>query len=1421
MKQEFVSSQSLQSKHLPDNHICKANHYNFSGFTKKSLKYFLINSKIFNRYKELFLAILFSFLSFAQLRDIQFEHLTVEDGLSSNTIFSIIQDSRGFLWIGTYDGLNRYDGYEFKVYKNIPEDSTSISDNMIRALHEDKYGNIWIGCGWGGGLNKFDKSTEKFTRYLHDPNNSESISSNNIYSICSDTSGNLWIGTNGGGLNYFDFQSETFHHYKNDPANPYSLSSNSISVVCVGRNGILWVGTSSSGLNKFHQQKKQFTVYKTSDDPTGISGNYVTSIYEDRAGLLWISTQDGGLNKFDPNNNKFQRFTHDPKNSNSLSSNIAWIVFGDSEGLIWIGDYNGGLNLFDPGRGTFKLYNKSINDPRSLTDDVINSIYEDKSGIIWFGTWSGGLNKYDRKKEKFITYNQISGNSKSLIDNYVTAIFKDKDDELWVGTENGISRINEKVNRFMHFTNNPNDPGSISSNYIASICEDKEGYLWIATADAGLNRFDKQKNKFQRFSHDLNNPNSLLYDKISQIFCDSYGDLWIGFSNGMDRLKKGDNRFIHYRNNPSNSKSLTSQLIYCFYEDKHQNLWIGTHVDGLMMYDRKTDEFTFYKQDLNNLSTSLSHNAVSTICEDENGVLWIGTSGAGFNKFDRVKNQFKHYREKDGLANNLINGILSDNKGNLWISTGKGITRFNIKTETFTNYVPKDGLQGSDFNSRVYFKNRDGEMYFGGTNGLNRFNPFDIIDNPFISPIYITDFQILHRPVAIGYDSVWGRTILEKSIIETEILELDYDDNILSFEIAALDFHSPEKNQYEYMLVGFDKHWIRTDASHREITYTNLDPGKYTLRVKGSNNDGVWNEAGTSLKIIIRPPWWATWWSYILYGIVIALVFTGSTRIYLNRQRMSTQLKLEQEHAHKLEEVDKIKSNFYANISHEFRTPLMLILGPLEKIVPKVIDEDGKKQVSLIKGNARRLLTLINQLLDLAKLEAGRLKLNTTLGNISQFIKGLALEFEAIAEQRDISLKLIIEKDMIEAYFDKEKLEKIITNLMSNAFKFTPAGGRITVKVSESPSNYVEIIIRDSGIGIPKSELTKIFDRFYQVDGSHTREHEGTGIGLALTKELVELHNGQIFVDSVEGHWTEVKITLPLGRDHLRDDEIITAEDFKTHKIDGIDEYVKTDGETEDLLSEQLIDKTIVLIVEDNADVREFIKDALKDTFYIEEASNGEQGLRKAEKLIPDLIVSDIMMPKMDGYEMMRQLKLNDKTSHIPIILLTAKSDKDSKLQGLGLGADDYLIKPFDSEELLARIKNLIETRRFLQEKFGSGTTILQKPEKEKLSCLDEQFLNRVMMVIDEHLAEENFSIEEFGKDVGMSRSQIHRKLKALTGKSTSVYLRTVRLAKAKEMIEQKKGTISEISYWVGFASPAYFSRCFKDEFGYTPSEVK
>ncbi len=770
-------------------------------------------------------------------------------------------------------------------------------------------------------------------------------------------------------------------------------------------------------------------------------------------------------------------------------------------------------------------------------------------------------------------------------------------------------------------------------------------------------------------------------------------------------------------------------------------------------------------------------------------------------------------------------GILEDNHHNLWISTKNGLSRFNPKEiddkgvalpSAFKNYYSNDGFQDNEYNAYSYFKNGRGEMFFGGINGFNAFYPDSLKENSTIPAVVITDFKVFNEDYK-----------LDSSITEINKIALHHNENFVSFEFAVLDYFAPEKNKYAYKLEGLEEDWNYVNNKNF-ANYTNLTPGEYCFRVKGSNNDGVWNEKGVSVSIIITPPWWATWWAYLIYGLCAFSLLYGFRRYERNRLNWKNQFKLDEVKLMERAETDRMKSRFFANISHEFRTPLTLILGPSESIITKTTDENTKKQAGSIKKNAKRLLGLINQLLDLSKLEAGELKLKASFGNIVSFIKGITMSFESIAERKDITLKVNTTNDKIEIYFDKDKMTKILTNLLSNAFKFTTAGEEITVAINETEKNSVEIIVRDTGIGISKEEIPKLFDRFYQVDSSQTREQEGTGIGLALTKELVELHKGTINVESKQGDlsagqagWTEFTIELPLGREHLSSDEIVElVEPVEEETIVNEEEYLSpTSGIQTEMSNEIVNDKTIILVVEDNAEVRKYIKDSLGEEHQVEEAVNGEQGVEKAEKIIPDLIISDIMMPKMDGNELTRLLKNDEKTSHIPIILLTAKSEQESKIEGLETGADAYLTKPFNAKELQVRIKNLINIRKKLQEKFRIGY-FLPKQDEKKLSTLDEQFMYKVVEVIEQHISEEEFSIIEFAREVGMSRSQIHRKLRALTGKSPSRYIRMVRLTRGRKLIEERAGNISEIAYLVGFSSPIYFAKCFKDEYGFPPSEL-
>ncbi len=800
--------------------------------------------------------------TYAEEANPEFEQITVDDGLSQSGVLAIFQDSQGLMWFGTQDGLNKYDGYNFTVYKYNELNLSSLSDNFILSIYEDKSGTIWVGTQ-SGGLNKFDRKTEQFVHYTHNSDNLNSLGSNIVLSIYEDQVGRLWIGTDGGGLNQFNRETEQFTRYNHNPNDPNSLGSNTVLSIYEDQAGRLWIGTDDGGLNQFNRETEQFTRYiHNPNDPNSLGSNTVLSIYEDQAGRLWIGTDDGGLNQFNRETEQFIHYLHDPNNSNSLSDNTIGAIAEDKLGNLWLTTsswhgnlYGTALNKFDPKTENFTHYIHDLNTINSLNDNIVTSVLLDKSDILWIGTGFSGINKLDIKPPKFIHYKHNTADPNSLIDNHISSIHEDKNGRIWIGTFNkGLDKFERQIGKFTHYSHKADNPSTLSNNNIWAVYEDQFSVLWIGTLSGGLNKFDQETENFNHYTHDSKNFYSLSDDTVWSIYEDWEGTLWIGtFKGGLNKFNRETEQFNHYEHDPDNPNSLSDNNVFSIYEDYSGMLWIGTINGGLNKFDRKTEKFSHYKHDPNN-PNSLSYDRVLSMLEYPAGTLWIGTYGGGLDKFDIATETFNHYTEKDGLPNNSVVGILADDEGHLWLSTGKGLSKFNPETETFRNYDVSDGLQGNEFDGvKAYLKTRDGEMFFGGLNGFNAFYPEQVKDNPYIPPVVLTDFKIFDKSVK-----------LNTAISETKELKLSYKDNFFGFEFAALDYTNPQKNQYAYKLEGFDKDWIYS-GSRRYATYTNLDGGTYTFRVKGSNNDDVWNEEGTSLKIIITPPPWKTAWAYTLY----------------------------------------------------------------------------------------------------------------------------------------------------------------------------------------------------------------------------------------------------------------------------------------------------------------------------------------------------------------------------------------------------------------------------------------------------------------------------------------------------------------------------------------------------------------------------
>ena len=1334
-----------------------------------------------------------------------FETISSEDGLPENTVTCILQDYLGYLWLGTLNGLVRYDGYSMKIFQPDINDTNSISDGNIVSIFEDKSKSLWIGTE--NGLNRFDRDNETFKSFKYDPKNNRSINGNVIKCIYEDESEKFWVGTNWG-LNLFDRDKQIFTQYyfrdsdlklygKSIPGYHY-LIVNSL-VEEPGTKDLL-VGTSAAGLFRFGVKEKILSKYKfnssmISDEKIGT----IQSFYKSRDGKIWIASSNT-LSRLDPPKKECKSYID--FFTIKQTKNERGTVIEDRFGLIWFGFWAPGKGVFNINPKTESSRQYKLFPEKQVGTDYnrIYSLYEDRSGIIWIGSWLSGLMKWDRRKYKFQVLENDPGNKNGISDSRVYNLIFDPKGYIWLATPKALDKFNFNTGEFQHFLINKEN---ITENIYHFII-DKSGDIWMGgTLPDGLVKFSPADGSFRSYFNNPNDSLNLINKKIIYLFKDQLGFLWIctQFS-GLFRYDIKRNKLKRYMHGPNDSSGLSDNRVNMIFEDSYGTLWIGTNLGGIEKFDRTSEKFTY-----SCLKTIMG------IFEDKRKNFWVADYFSGLNLFDREKNKITAtYSVKEGLAHNAIQGILEDDHENLWIGTDVGLSKFSINAKSFRNYTTADGLPANRF-LWPCCKDADGVMYFKTERGIIYFHPDSIKDDPVSPKVVLSNVSLFNRP---------GEKLNYKGFIsELKEIILHHDQNDLRFDYVGLHFSEPGKNKYKYILENFDRTWIDAETQ-RNATYTNLDPGEYVFRVLAANKDGIWNEQGASIKIIILPPWWATTWAYVIYALILINIIYFTWKLQLKRIRIKHNFEMSKFEAEKMHEVDEIKNRFFENISHEFRTPLTLIFGPATDVIEKTKESYTKKNVGIIKRNANRLYGLVNQLLDLSKLEAGKMKLEVCEQNIIPLLKGIFLSFSSFAERKKITLKFNTMEENLKVYIDRDKVEKIINNLLSNAFKFTPEGGNIDFTVDKK-INKVEIKITDNGIGIPVNRIEKIFDRFYQVDSSHTREGEGTGIGLALTKELVELHKGNIKVKSKEGEGTTFCVQLPLGKDYFRQEEIVVkeSEDMTESNTEDFELVTKSYRKKEKTEIEVLsgTNKSLLLIVEDNSDVRNYIISHLEEKYRIEEALNGEDGLEQALKHIPDLIISDVMMPKMDGFEMCNKIKTDERTSHVPIIMLTAKATIKDKIEGYETGADDYIMKPFDAKELRVRISNLLEQRKRLREHFRKQGVF--ELNDKTMTSVDKNFLIKVTEIIGNHISDTSFNIDIFSEEIGISRSQLHRKLVALVGEPPSELIRRIRLSNAAKLIDKKFGNISEIALEVGFSNPANFANSFRKQFGMSPSEYE
>jgi signal transduction histidine kinase/ligand-binding sensor domain-containing protein/AraC-like DNA-binding protein len=1348
--------------------------------------------------------LLSSFTVKAQHDQFQFSRLDINNGLSNNQVTCIIKDNKGFMWFGTLSGLNKYDGYKFSIFKHSQTDTTSLNDDFIVSLVNGPDGKIWVETR--NGFNIYDPVKGSFGHNIANYLKSINVPDANITAVKKDRMGNYWFIHAVYGIYKYNPVTKITTHIAHIPGDATSIYSNSITDVTVDNNGNTCFIYNNGVIERLNNQDK--VVYHSDIiSRNSTLTNLPFKLFIDNENIFWVfvTSYSSGVFYYSPTKNVYKHFDKG-EGPDKLSTNVVYNVIQDDKGLIWIATDHGGINVTNKNTFTIKLILNREDDNKSLSQNSTISMYKDDTGIIWIGTYKRGISYYNEGIIKFPLYTHHLSDPNSLPFNDVNKFIEDRNGNLWLGTNGGgLIYFDRKNNTFKSYLHDPANTNSLCNNIIVNMCLDHDQNLWIGTYFGGLDCFDGKT--FTHYKHNNNISGSISEDRVYSIFEDDEHKIWVGtLAGGLNIFNPDTKTFTHFKAGQPNS--IHSNYISAILEDRNKNMWIATSY-GIDVLFKNTHQFMHYLH-RNNDPYSLINNNTNNLLQDSRGLIWI-TTREGISVYDPTTQRFQNIRKEGGLPDNTVMDIQEDNAHNMWASTPNGLSNIIVSQSgkklnlSFINYNEIDGLQGREFTENASCKTREGELIFGGGNGFNIFNPLNIHINNTLSNLVFTDFQIFNESLKVG-EKINGHIILPQSITTTPSITLRHNENVFAIEFASLNYFNPDKIKIQYKMQGFDNDWITADNTIRKATYTNLDAGDYIFKVRTLNNRSAKNEI--SLVIHILPPFWKTSVAYLLYSLIIL----GSLFLIRKRgiQKLRTQFALEKEReeARRMHELDLMKIKFFTNISHEFRTPLSLIMAPVDKVLKQIKEPDIKKQLEFANRNARRLLNMVNQLLDFRKMESQELKLHTEGGEIISFIREIAYSFNDIAEKKNISFIFDTAIDQFYGEFDHDKIERILFNILSNAFKFTPTGGHVSILLDETtllkPYDFcLQIKVIDTGIGIAPDKINRIFEPFFQDDLPGSIVNQGSGIGLSITKEFTSLHNGTISAQSEHGEGSTFTVVIPLKAASA--DALSSNINISNTQIEPLTEDTKRTNK-----------KATVLIVEDDIDFRFYIKDNLKASFNIIEATDGKEGWQKTLASHPNIVVSDISMPEMDGIELCRKIKADSRTTHIPVVLLTALTGENQQLKGLETGATDYMTKPFNFEILLSKIKNILIQQENMRKTYQKQVEV--KPTDVLVESPDEVFLQKLLRLIEENIGNPNFSVEELSNDMFMSRYTLYKKILALTGKTPNEFIRHMRLKRATQLLENGYLTISQICYKVGFKSQKYFVKAFKAEFNVSPS---